>query len=133
MIDWLLGDRCRIAENMWSITVELSLFPDMLLGHRYIGKFTRQQETRWRSRFPWFKRRTLQWEISFSDPPRFAGKSEAEWDQGDDGIFRMWSYVEDLDDAIEEYKHKVYSRRVDYGMPSNLPQFPGLNLAEYLF
>lgn len=100
------------------LNVEVPIEPDNSLGLRYLGTFTRMEETRWRSHWPWNKKKSTQyWKIEFKNPPMHAGKGENSWDLDDDGIMGCSALVETLQEAIKDYQERVYRDRKKYGMP----------------
>jgi len=101
------------------LNVEVPIEPDNSLGLHYFGSFTRTEEARWRSHWPWNRKKITQyWEVEFKNPPLRAGKGENSWDLDDDGIFGCAVEGETLEEAVAAYREKCLRDRERYGMPN---------------
>ena len=114
----IFGGYERMEMNIGDpIIAEIPIEPDNSLGMYYVATFQRQEEVRWRSNFPWRKRRNTYWEISTDHPPLHAGKGENSYDQDDDGIFGCSVDGETIQEAIDAYRAKCLRDRERYGLP----------------
>ncbi|HEY9678656.1 MAG TPA: hypothetical protein V6C76_11645 [Drouetiella sp.] len=76
-----------------------------------------------RKRPRWFAKIQNWVEVSFENdqkPPRFAGKGENSWDQGDNGIWGTSFATESFFDAANKYVDMVLKYRKRYGNPREL-------------
>lgn len=115
----IFGKHERTEENIGeSVQREIPIEPDNRLGLRYYGMFQQKRETRWRSHFPWRRRRAVYWDIEVRDPPLHAGKGENSWDLDDDGIVGTSAFVDTIEEAIADYQDRVQRDRKKYGLPN---------------
>lgn len=112
LLRWLLGrEKHEVTVlDVRPVAVEMD-------GRRYAGTWKLERYSTTRPRWPRPYRVRFSSHVVMADPPRFAGKGENSWDQGDDGIFGMGSRELTPAGAVGDYVKAVLKNREHYGMP----------------